>query len=119
MTRKILQNCRAIYRAGIFLLKVGLAAILAGLVIDVLGKGWTILVLGLGWVLGGIILGQLAEAVLVNKMKSLVARVTAREAHEVAVRYLQGTGGRADETELFLNKFVEEMERRRRQKKAE
>lgn len=115
----ILRNCRPIYRFGLLVLKIGLIIALGGLVAALLGKGWKIGALGLGCAGLGIVIGQTAEICLTNKMKRLVESVTAKQVHDFAVQHLRATKDGADDTEVFLGKFIGEMDWQERQRRKQ
>ncbi len=115
----ILRNCRPIYRLGMFVLKIGFVIVSVGLVMGFLGKGWMILSIGVGCAVVGIIIGQAGEGSLANQMKNLDSSLSAKQVHDLAVRHLRATGDDVEDTEVFLGKFVGEMEWQERQKKKQ
>lgn len=115
--RTILRECRPIYRFGIFMLMVGMAIAGIGLVVGLFGKGWIVCLIGIGFAVVGIIIGQAAEITLTNEMKNMVGSVTAKQAHELAVRHLKAIGDDVDDTEVFLGKFIEEMDWQEKQRR--
>ena len=119
MYKMILRKCRQIYRFGIFILMVAMISAIIGSVICLLGKGWIVLVISGICAVVGIVIGQTAELCLANEMKFLVESVTAKEAHDLAARYLQSHGDDVDETGVFLGKFIADQGWREKQKKKQ
>ncbi len=115
--RKILQKCRPIYRFGMSLLIVGMVVFAIGLIVGLFGKGWMVLLIGVGCIVAGIIIGQVAEICLTNEMKFLVDSLTAKQAHDMAAQHLQARGPDVDDTEVFLGKFIVEMDWQEKEKK--
>lgn len=95
---------------------VGMVLSAIGLIVGLFGKGWTLLLIGVGCAAVGILIGQVAECCLANEMKSLVDSVTAKQAHDMAAQHLQARGEDVDDTEVFLGKFIGEMDWQKKQK---
>jgi hypothetical protein len=119
MYKLILRKCRPIYRFGMFVLMVAMISAVMGLVVCLLGKGWIILLISGICAAFGIVIGQTAELCLANEMKFLVDSVTAKEAHDLAARYLRSHGDDVDETDVFLGKFIADQDWREKQKKKQ
>lgn len=111
----VLQNCRSIYRFGLLVLKIGFIIIAVGFVVGLLGMGWKTAVVGVSCAALGIITGQIAESSLTNRMKFMFGYLTAKQVHDFAMEHLTAKNDEADETEVFLGKFVGEMEWKERQ----
>jgi hypothetical protein len=92
------------------MLMVGMVVAGIGLVVGLFGKGWIVCFVGVGCGVVGIIIGQAAEVALTNEMKNMVESVTAKQAHDLAVRHLKAIGDDVDDTEVFLGKFIGEMD---------
>ncbi len=117
--RTILRKCRPIYKLGMFVLMIGMVLAGIGLAVGLFGKGWMICLIGIGCAAVGIIIGQVAEISLTNEMKNMVVSVTAKQAHELAARHLKASGDDVDDTEVFLGKFIGEMDWREKQKRKQ
>src|SRR5690349_8962292 len=116
MKRALVRKCRPIYRFGMLLVMVGIALCGAGLVARLLGKGWMTGLIGIGCAVSGIIVGQVAELALTSEMKFLVESVTPKQAHDFAVSHLQAYGEDVEDTDVFLGKFIAEMDQQGKQR---
>ncbi len=114
--RTILRTCRPIYKFGVLVLMAGMILAGLGLVVGMFGKGWVTFLIGIGGAAVGIIIGQVAMVSLTNEMKFLAKSVTAKQAHDLAARHLQAHEDDVADTEVFLGKFIGEMDWQEKQR---
>jgi hypothetical protein len=99
-------------------LKIGMILAALGLLVGLFGKGWATILIGIGCAVLGILIGNVALISLTNEMKYLDESVNAKQAHDLAAQHLHAHGD-LDDSEVFLGKFVSDMEWREKQKRTE
>jgi hypothetical protein len=106
----MIKKCKPIYSIGMLLLMLGMILTMLSLILGLLNIGWKALVAGIGLSLIGYIIVQAALISLANELKYLDDSLTPKQAHDLAAQHLQSKGDDADDTEVFLGKFIADME---------
>jgi hypothetical protein len=102
---KFLGMCRPIFRLGVAVFWLGKLLTVIGLVLRLLGKGWTVFVIGIGCVAFGIIGSQIPVIYVGNKLKAIDESLTPKQVSDLASKHLRQHGEDADETAVFLGRF--------------
>jgi len=103
-----IKMCKPMYKLGIAMLIIGIVSVIICLVIALLGKGWIAFFIAFGFCVIAIIMGQISELYLVKHLKLIDESLTPKQAHLLAVQHLRDNSEDADDTEVFLGKFIED-----------
>jgi len=100
------------------ILMIGMLFICVGLTIGLFRKSWIALLCGIGITGLGIVIGNIPIVYLASQVKSIDPSLNAKQAHDLVVRHLREHGSEADDTKVFLGKFIGETEWRERQRRS-